>query len=235
MTIAQAGIKPRILVIAAHPDDEILGCGATLARYIRRGIEAHGFILGKGKSSRFANPGNSAETIQKEQDILLEEAHKAASIIGISRLSFADFPDQRYDSVPFLEIVQRIEDMVEQVKPSIVFTHYRRDLNLDHRITLKAVLTAVRPLPEQSVRHIYSFEVPSSTEWNVPLSFSPNVFIDVKETFDQKLAALQAYESEMREYPHPRSMRAIEIIARRWGTIVGKELVEAFELVREIK
>ena len=227
-------MKNKILIVDAHPDDEVLGCGGTIAKYTKKGVRVYCLFLGRGKTSRFG-AGNNPNGIKKEQTVLEKEAQKAARILGISQIIFKDFPDQKYDTVPFLEIVKTIERIKNKIKPDIIFTHYFGDLNLDHQITFKAVLTACRPVRNESIRKIYSFEVLSSTEWGIDRSFSPNVFVDIKGTFNKKIKALRAYKSEIQKYPHPRSPRAIEILARRWGTIVGKELIEAFELIREIK
>ncbi len=227
--------RQKILIIAAHPDDEVLGCGGTIAKYAKRGDRIYCLFLGKGKASRFE--GRKLGTIKTEQLILEKEVGKAAKILGISEVIFKDFPDQKYDTVPFLEIIKAIEQIKEKIKPEIVFTHHQGDLNLDHQITFKAVLTACRPLKGETVKKIYSFEVSSATEWGSPKGktyFMPNVFVDVSHTFNKKIDALKAYKTEIRNYPHPRSSRGLEIIARRWGTVVGRELVEAFELVREI-
>lgn len=227
-------IKPnqKILIIAAHPDDEVLSCGGTIAKLAKGGNKVYCLFLGRGKSSRFEIKNN--KVIEREQNILEKEAKKAGKILGISKIFFEDFPDQKYDTIPFLDVVKAIEKVKNQIKPDIVFTHHLGDLNLDHQITLKAVLTACRPLKNETVKKIYSFEVPSSTEWSVNPQFSPNFFVDVKKTFNKKIEALKAYKSEMREYPHPRCSKSLEIIARRWGIAVGRDLVEAFELIREI-
>ncbi len=224
-------IKNKILIIAAHPDDEVLGCGGTVTKFIKEGHKAYCLFLGKGKTSR------GKKTFKKEQKNLIEEAEKAAKILGINQIFFENFPDQKYDSISFLEIVKAIERIKKKIKPSIIFTHHSGDLNLDHQITFKAVLTACRPTKEETVKEIYSFEVPSSTEWGIPKRrnyFIPNIFFDISNTFNKKIEALKFYQSEIRDYPHPRSIKGVEIIARRWGTVVGKELVEAFELIRKI-
>lgn len=225
----------KILVIAAHPDDEVLGCGGTIAKYSEKGGEVYCLFLGRGKSSRFKD--KKSKRLKKEQINLEKEAQRAAKILGISKIFFEDFPDQQYDNVPILDIVKVIEKIKNKIKPDIVFTHHQGDLNLDHRITFRAVLTACRPLPSETVKKLYSFEIPSSTEWSLPKRknyFVPNVFIDISDTFNRKIKAFTAYKSEMRDYPHPRSIKGLEIIARRWGILVGKKLVEAFELIRGI-
>lgn len=226
----------KILVIAAHPDDEVLGCGGTIAKHSRRGDLVYCLILGGGIASRSIPGGN--ESIAEEQSLLQAATRQAAKILGITEMFFEDFPDQRYDSVDFLRIVQAIEKIKQEIQPTIVYTHHQGDLNLDHQIVFRAALTAFRPLPGESVKNFYSFEAPSSTEWGAPNRsdyFKPNVFVDVSETFDKKLEALCAYQSELREYPHPRSAQALEALARMRGAAVGKVRAESFELIREIK
>ncbi|MDO8264858.1 MAG: PIG-L deacetylase family protein [Candidatus Parcubacteria bacterium] len=228
-------MKNKILIIAAHPDDEVLGCGGTIAKYAKAGDKVYCLILNKGKEAR---SGKKKFSIRKEQSILQEEAERSAKILGIAEMFFENFPDQKYDAVPLLNIIKAIEKIKEEIKPNIIFTHYAEDLNLDHRITFQAVLTACRPLKQETVKRIYSFEIPSSSEWGIPKRknyFVPNVFEDILDTFPVKVKALESYKSELREYPHPRSAKGIEIVARRWGLVAGKKFVEAFELVREIK
>jgi len=223
-----------ILVIAAHPDDEVLGCGGTIAKHALQGDEVYCLILGEGVAAR----GESEALREKEKEALKQNASKAAEILGIKELMFRNFPDQRLDTIPLIIVIKSVEEVKQRIKPDIIYTHHQGDLNIDHQITFKAVLTACRPVKNETVREIYSFEVPSSTEWNssdVQNFFVPDVFVDISETFNKKVDALKAYKSELREYPHPRSPEALEIIARRWGVNVGRELVEAFRLLRWIK
>jgi LmbE family N-acetylglucosaminyl deacetylase len=223
----------KILVVVAHPDDEVLGCGGTIAKYTRNGNEVHCLIMGEGISSRYEH----RELAKKEElKALKEDAKKAAKILGIKKVFFKDFPDNRFDTVPLLEIIKAIEELKEKIKPNVIYTHYRGDLNIDHRLTFEAVLTACRPLAGETVREIYSFEVPSVTEWNaLDKQFTPNVFVDISNTFNKKVEALKAYKSEIRKYPHPRSPESLEIINKRWGLVAGGGLVEPFILIRSIK
>jgi len=223
----------KILIISAHPDDEVLGCGGTVARLNKEGHTIYTLILGEGITSR-----DDLRDIKKREKNILElkgEAKKANAILGVKEVFFHNFPDNRFDTVPFLDIVKVIEKIKNNIKPEIIFTHYEKDLNIDHQITYKAVITATRPTKEETVKEIYSFEIPSSTEWSYPLSFSPNVFYDISETIDVKLRALEEYKTELREYPHPRSLEGVELIAKNWGMKVGLEYAEAFKVVRIIK
>ena len=224
----------KVLIVAAHPDDEILGVGGTIRKHIQAGDEVNVIILGEGLTSR---TNKRKDTEQNSIDKLNESANKAMEIIGYKKLYLEKLPDNRFDSVDLIEIVKIIEKHILVLKPDIVYTHYYMDLNLDHRITFQAVITACRPIGDYSVKEIYAFETPSSTEWNFKNNnaFNPNVFIDIKDTIEIKLEAMKCYESEIREYPHPRSLKALEIIAAKWGTVVGKEYVEAFELIRKIE
>ena len=224
----------KILVIAAHPDDEVLGGGGTIAKHALEGDEVYCLILGEGITSRYSQP----ELAKEELIELRLEADQAAKILGIKELFFKDLPDNRFDTVPLLTIVKAVEEVKEQIKPDVIYTHHQGDLNIDHQITFKAVLTACRSTKDETVKEIYSFEVPSSTEWSSPVAlnyFMPNVFVAITETLDKKIEALMAYQGELREYPHPRSPEAIRAIAHRWGSTVGVEAAEAFQLIRAIR
>ncbi|MEG1394062.1 MAG: PIG-L deacetylase family protein [Christensenellaceae bacterium] len=226
--------KPKILIVAAHPDDEILGCGATMKKYSQE-FEIHTLILGAGKDSR--KSGKSAsENFEQEKLALKKEAATANQAIGCENVVFADFPDNRFDSVALLDIVKKIDEVKASVKPQKIFTHFKGDLNIDHKITYDAVLTATRPMQDETVKEIYAFEILSSTEWNYPLSFCPNFFVDVTSQIQDKVEAMQAYKSELRDYPHPRSVEAIFANAKYWAFRTGIDgYAEAFEIVRIVK
>ena len=220
-----------VLVIVAHPDDEVLGCGGTIAKLSQEGHNIFTLILGEGVTSR----NISKSKVNKELHILQESAIKANELLGVKKVFFHNFPDNKFDSVPLLEIVKDIEEIKNQIKPKIIFTHYEKDLNIDHQITYKAVLTATRPMAGESVKEIYSFEILSSTEWAFPTSFSPDVFYDISENINNKLIALSSYEGEIRESSHPRSLAGGWNNAKLWGQKVGLGYVETFKCVRIIK
>ncbi len=221
----------KVLVVAAHPDDEILGCGGTMAKMVQQGDEVYTLILGRGIASR----DHSQEEVKNQIEKLKGCMDSANHTVGAKEVFGFDFPDNSFDSVALLEIVKVVEEIKRKVKPDVILTHYSNDLNVDHRLTYEAVLTATRPMKGESVREIYSFEVMSSTEWKYPLSFSPDTFFDISETVKLKLQALEYYKSEMREYPHPRSLEAVELNAKNWGVKTGLRFAEAFECVRIIK
>jgi LmbE family N-acetylglucosaminyl deacetylase len=222
-----------ILIVAAHPDDEILGCGATIAKYINKGYKAYTLILGEGKTSRDDKRDIDSKT--QELDLLNHEIINANKVLGVEKTFIESFPDNRFDSVDLLDIIKVVSSVISEVEPSIIFTHYENDLNKDHQLTYQAVITATRPMTSETTSEIYSFEILSSTEWKYPLSFSPDVFFDVTETIEQKIEAMKMYKSELCNYPHPRSLEGIRLNAQYHGMRVGKKYVEAFKAVRIIK
>jgi LmbE family N-acetylglucosaminyl deacetylase len=219
----------KILIVAAHPDDEVLGCFGTVARLINEGYEAYTLILGEGKTSR------DSDTVQSEINLLQDEIKQANDCIGVKETFIYDFPDNQFDSVPLLDIIKVVSHIKEKIQPSIIFTHFENDLNIDHRIAYNAVITATRPMELEPVQTIYSFEILSSTEWNYPLSFSPDTYFDIESTLDLKIVAMKRYNSELCTYPHPRSLEGIKLNAKYQGLRVGKKYVEAFKCVRDIK
>jgi LmbE family N-acetylglucosaminyl deacetylase len=225
----------RVLVVAAHPDDEILGCGGTMARLAREGGEVRIAILAEGMSSRYAQ---REDADQQQLRHLHSRAQQAADKVGAKELVLCKLPDNRLDTVPLLDVVKLVEDLVSRFLPEVIYTHHPGDLNVDHGVVHRAVLTATRPLEGQSVKEIYAFEVPSSTEWafqELQPVFRPNVFVDITDSLATKIEALACYDTEMRKFPHPRSAEALRAIAARWGSVAGLQAAEAFELVRSVR
>ena len=225
----------KVLVIAAHPDDEILGCGATAARLVAEGHDVQFAILGEGMTSRSSNREDTDPTLLSK---LQAQARAAAAKVGVRNVTLHNFPDNRLDTVPLLEVVKVVEGLVDGLRPEVIYTHHAGDLNVDHGVIHRAVLTATRPFAGQPVREIYAFEVPSSTEWafqRIEPAFRPNVFVDVSGTLEAKISAMECYDSEARKFPHPRSPEALRALAMRRGSAAGCGAAEAFELIRSIR
>lgn len=219
----------KILVIAAHSDDEALGCAGTMTKHIADGDSVYVLFMTNGVGARKTNERNTHER--------KKIAEKACALIGVKAMENFNFPDNKMDSIPLLNIIQVVEEKIRSIQPEIIYTHHIGDLNIDHQITHKAVLTACRPEPKFCVEAIYTFEVLSSTEWQEPEKnpFHPNVFVNISEHIEMKRAILEIYSDEMRKEPHSRSIEnAIRLNAVR-GNSVGVEFAEAFMLVREIK
>ena len=224
------------LVIAAHPDDEVLGCGGTIARMVDDGWQVHILILAECSTSRDASRDRDAR--HDELSELEKSARLAAAILGASSVRLEQFPDNRMDGVDLLDVVKCIEAEIARSQPCRVLTHHVSDVNVDHGVVHHAVAAACRPLPGSRVREVLYFEVASSTEWRTPHSaaaFAPSMFVDIASTLERKLAALEKYASEMRPFPHPRSIRAVEHLARWRGATIGCEAAEAFEVGRRIE
>lgn len=222
-------MNKNVLVVAAHADDEVLGCGGAIARHVHDGDNVQVIFMADGVSSR--NGDKSDENIKRNQ-----ARDEALRILGVSGYIALDLPDNRMDSMPLLDIVQAIEPLVREIQPVRIYTHHQGDLNVDHRITHQAVLTACRPIPGACVREILCFEVMPSTEWASPgfADFIPNAFIDIGGFLQVKMDALASYALEMRQPPHSRSLEHIKILAAHRGMSVGVDAAEAFAVARAI-
>lgn len=216
-----------VLVVAAHPDDEALGCGGTVARHAEAGDRVEVVFFTDGVSSR---PGST----DSDRGCRVRAMEHARLILGITRVRVLGYPDNRLDSVQLLDIVQALEAVIAEVKPAVVYTHHSGDLNVDHRVTHQAVMTACRPFPDSSIREIYSFEVPSSTDWAGPCSvpFIPNYFVEIASFLPQKIRSLEAYRDELRVAPHSRSLDHVKALSRHRGNSVGVAAAEAFMVMR---
>jgi len=220
-----------VLVLAAHPDDEVLGCGGTIARLSNEGHKVTVAILGQGVASRF--PKDSREAIS-EISALRRRSQDAGRILGAAEVLHYDLPDNRFDSVDLLDVVKLIEEIGRDVEPEAVYVQHGGDLNLDHAITFRATITAFRPMPGSRVRTLYAYEVASSTEWafgKFAPAFVPDTFFDIASSLELKLNAMQIYATELREFPHPRSIRAIRAQCEDRGACVGITAAEAFMTV----
>ncbi len=219
-----------VLVIAAHADDEALGCGGTIAKHAAAGDTVDVVFVADGVTSR-AGAGDG-EIVRRQQ-----ATENARKILGIKSTVFLGLPDNRLDSLALLDIVQPIESIVSKLSPEIIYTHQCGDLNIDHRLVHQAVMTACRPLPGCPVREILAFEVMSSTEWSGAglLPFTPNLFVDISRHIDAKMRALEAYAFEMRVAPHSRSVEHLRHLAQHRGSCVGVEAAEAFMVMRALR
>lgn len=235
----------KVLVIAAHPDDEVLGMGGTITKYVKDGHELKIVIMATGIISRRSSEYTNLTSYQVNEKIiekmkgqvnaLQKDAIKAAKIMGVKNIEFVDFPDNEMDKISNLEITKKIESSIADFRPDVVFTHSQNDINVDHRMIYDATITATRPHSKYQVKKVISFEVPSSTEWYFPAKFSPNIFVDISKELTAKIRALSAYKTEIRDFPHPRSKEGLTVIAKRWGTVSGFSAAEAFCLVRQLE
>ena len=224
-----------VLVVAAHPDDEYLGCGGTLLRHVKNGDRVHILILAEGLTSR--DQHRDLDRRRGELHALHKSSQMAADLLGAESLKISAFPDNRMDGVDLLDVVKCVEEQIELLAPDIIYTHHAGDVNIDHLITHKAVVTAARSLPTSRVDRLIFFETVSSTEWQMPYAkdaFLPNWFVQIDEFIDKKIALLRCYAGEMKEYPHPRSYEGIEHLARYRGQTIGVKYAEAFSLGRNI-
>lgn len=229
-------MKERILIVAAHPDDEVLGCGGTIAKYRKNGDDVRVVFLAEGITSRYRADEITTPRVQRESKLRNDNAFKALEILSVpsEQVFIEQRPCCRLDQVPMLDLVKQIEGHINPWKPTKLLTHAPYDTNIDHRLTYMAVLAAARPKQNSQLKSIYSFEVLSSTEWNPLQPFVPNMFIDISDFFEKKIEALAAYGDEMGSAPHPRSVEVVRSLATYRGAQAGIFYAEAFSLVRSI-
>lgn len=217
-------MSAKILVIAPHPDDEVLGCGGTIKKHVLQGDEVFLCIGTKAYIPQWS------EEFIKERPNEIERANKA---LGVKKTYFLDFPSVKVDTIPQKEVNDAISKVVKEVQPEIMYIPHGGDLNQDHRIFFAASLVAGRPLPGSSIKEIFSYEALSETEWGNELTpFVPNGFVDISKSINAKKEAMSAYKSELREFPHPRSLKAIDALALKRGSEAGMEYAEAFMIIR---
>jgi len=213
-------MNKKILIVAAHPDDEVLGCGGLIAKE-----DSYVLILTNGSDERY-----KTNIIQKH----LNNCKKANKILGTKKLIIENLPNQKLETIPLIKITQLIEKYIIKFNPTRVFTHSSKDINLDHQIVAKATFTATRTLPNTNIKEVYSYYVPSSSEWNFEECFCGNYFIDISDTINLKLKAMKSYDTELREFPHPRSLKGIKVVSQFFGIKSGYKNAEMFELIRKI-
>ena len=222
-----------VLVISAHPDDEVLGAGGTIAKLAAEGMECHLLIVTDGSSSQYRDSDKLAEIIAGKK----QETLNCANILGFKSIHYGNLPDMKLDAVPHVEINQVIEKVIDEIQPDTVFTHFWGDVNMDHQNVYKSTLVAVRPVMGQVVRELYCYRVPSSTEWTPnkeDTMFMPNYFVDIHQFAEQKYKAFACYATELRDYPHPRSVQYLRETDKVAGLRVGLLAAEEFVMLRKL-
>jgi len=216
-----------ILVVAAHPDDEVLGCGGAMAKHLDEGDQVFVLYMSSGVGARDGVEGAEAD----ERLINSQESLKRLGKIESIRLNLID---NQFDSMPLLNVIKQVERVINKVNPNIIYTHFIGDLNIDHRLTCQAVCTACRPIPDSSIKKILMFEIPSSTEWGIEKPFAPNYFINIEKYWEKKIYSIKAYGGEIKDFPHPRSLKNIEALAKLRGATIGLKYAEAYSILRII-
>lgn len=214
----------RVLVIAAHPDDELLGCGGTVAKHATEGDEVRTIIMCEGESLRYKG-------MNVNQSVAIEEANK---ILGVKHVYHLKFPDQKLDTFSLVDIITPIEDIIEEYQPQIVYCQFGGDINRDHQILSEAAMVALRPIVG-FIEEFYQFYTVGSTEWAYPKTYHPDTWVDIKDYLDTKLKAFSCYTSEIREWPHPRSLKSLEYLAYYTGSTCCLEAAESFVTIRRVK
>ena len=220
--------KLNVLIVAAHPDDEVLGVGGAAAVHAEQGDHVTLAIMCEGISARYAH---------SRKDEVRAQSEAAAKILGAADLHLGELPEQRLETLPISEVALHIEKLVEKVQPARIYTHFAGDINRDHRVLAEATLIAARPYAAPSVCDILMYETPSSTEWSspqLPPVFQPTLFTDITSVLERKLEAMSRYTAEVREYPHPRSLQALRERARYWGSLVNVAAAEPFAVARMV-
>lgn len=223
----------RVLIVVAHPDDEVLGMGGTIAKLTIKGIEVHLLIVTDGSSSQYKDSANLKQIILDKKN----ETNNAAEALGIKSVIYGGLPDMRLDAIPHTDINNVIEKAVDSIRPDTVFTHFWGDVNKDHQAVYESTLIAVRPQAGQIVKELYCYSVPSSTEWNpckADSMFMPNVYVEIEDYKEQKYEAMVAYATELRNYPHPRSVQHLRELDIAVGLQVGLKATESFVCLRKV-
>ena len=225
----------RVLVVAAHPDDDILGCGATMRRLVKQASSVRVLFLGEGSTCRYE--GDQVNTKEAQTAIKQRQkfAHEALDVLGVDDYVFHDLPCGRFDTTPIIDAGKRVESEIAAFLPDTIFTHFAHDTNNDHRVTFQATLQATRPGAMNQVDNLISFEILSSTEWKFIDVFTPNLFINIENEIDAKIESFGKYSTEQGSFPFPRSPKGIMVQSNMRGMQVGCHNAEAFCIVRSIQ
>lgn len=224
-----------VLVFAPHPDDEVIGCGGAIARYVAEGDDVHVCIVTRGKPPVY---NHSRKVLEKHPHDLFAEIEESHSILGIKRTHYFQFPAAMLETVPRHELNGKIDDLVNRLRPNVVYMPHFGDLNKDHALTAEAAMVAVRPTKGFVVKAVYGYETLSGSEWSIPHAankFIPNVYIDIGMYLNKKIEAMKCYRSQLCNFPNPRSLEAIKALAKYRGSTMGAEAAEAFMLIREYR
>lgn len=212
----------KILIIGAHPDDETLGVGGTMCSLAKKKVKINCLIFADGESAR----GNTSRIQQRKNQAL-----DSAKILGINKIDFLGYEDQKLDVIPVVELAKKIESAIKKFNPDTIFTHFWGDANQDHRRLFEATNIAARATPSSKIKNVICYEIPSSTEWGTE-SFKPNLFVDISKFLTTKLKAFKKYSNELEKFPHPRSVQSIKDRANYWGSVSGMKQAEAFLILR---
>ncbi len=219
----------RVLVIAAHPDDEVIGAGGAIARHAAGGDEVFWCVCTEAYTPRWSEAYKAA---------VREQAEQVRKVLGICEVIFLGLPTVKLNTVPYVDLCSALQQVVDEVRPEVVYTTPRDDVNQDHRLVYEATLVATRPLPGSPVRRLLCYEIGPTSRFGLPAGstgFLPNVFVDIGDYLDIKIEALRCYREELRDYPHPRSAEGLRLFARERGLSVGLEAAECFQLIRELR
>lgn len=223
----------KVLVIAAHPDDEVLGMGGTIAKLVKDSCVVDVLIVTDGSSSQYRDSDHLAEIIEAKK----LETRNCADVLGVRDIYYGGLPDMKLDCTPHVDVNQAIEKVIDKIQPDTVFTHFWGDVNMDHQNVYKSTLVTVRPVLGQVVRELYCYRVPSSTEWTpnkADTMFMPNYFVEIEKYAEQKYKAFACYSTELREYPHPRSVQYLRESDKAVGLRVGMWAAEEFVMLRKL-
>jgi N-acetylglucosamine malate deacetylase 1 len=217
----------RVLVISAHPDDETIGAGGTLARHVAYGDDVYWCVVTQ------AYPPQWSEAVIAEA---ARQVNEVQHVLGFRQVFRLGFPTVKLNTVPYIDLSSALQRVIDDVRPEVVYTLSADDINLDHRIVYNSTLVAARPLPGSSIKRLLCYEIAPTARFGLPAGshgFVANVFVDIADYLDRKLEAMACYKTELHEFPHPRSLQGLRLLAEERGLSVGLRAAECFQLIRE--